>query len=366
MRQFLAKIVGRTPDKAEEKEVSGKQYRVVQDQLDSGPEQAAFTSRELAGTENLMENLRLYALGLERIRFKYGQEVVDTLYNTPSHLLSKKTAQESFCQKVGLTPLDFEQKMQEHYQQEGLDYVQLYEPEQEHTPVVEQLLLKIAAEIKLEQIKFELRDHNCLAERLKEGLASATRVGRSSEEIAGLQKELTELEGKNKALRNSLKAKFAFSLLNDLAQDINPAGERKENTEYASNWQEKLALYREELVKNRIYLDENFEGNTLQNEKALKLWQEIDQTIKERNSKRRDFAVTLEEAFRQNPEVGLAYYSGVVEEKNKEKAVANSVEDVTKDNEPRISVEEKWFKLRTQITAERQQKNLNNTEYGSR
>ncbi|HHY05801.1 MAG TPA: hypothetical protein GX532_02340 [Clostridia bacterium] len=201
----------------------------------------------------------------------------------------------------------------------------MYIPKENVDPAIkEELEQVIAAQAELEKIKFLVRDDNCSEEWLEKGVLLA-KTYRSAEEVAILKKMLAEAKAKGEGnfVRNKVKFKITHTILNDLASDINSGGERREKTKYASNWEKKLNLFKSELEKRGIYLDERYEGHRIHEAEIMQTWDKINEQVKNENTKARSFEKVLDEVLRKHPQIGLEYHSAVSEEQTGIKKTRN-------------------------------------------
>jgi hypothetical protein len=316
MKRFLTKIA---------EKLKGENKRESEDKLEVEPEpefefkplaeleKIEFSPRDCEKTRDFLENIRLYKEALEKIRYKYRLHILETYYMNSEELIRR----ENFCRRSNISPEGLERKINNLCAKNKIsDKKLLYILKEDVDPEIKKELEQtIAAEIKLEKIKFLGRDDNCFEERFNEGVALA-KAHRSPKEVDALEKMLEEnkVKGEGNRIRDGAKLMMTHVILNDIASDVNPSGERREGTEYASNWKKKLNLLKENLGEKGIYLDERYEGHQTYKDEIKQTWAEINEQVKEENAAKRSFEKILDEVFRKHPQIGLEYYCAVLEE----------------------------------------------------
>ena len=278
-------------------------------------EKTPFSPRDYERSSDLQEELRLYQESLEKIRAKYRAHVLDTYYINGEDLLRRESEREIFCLKVNISFQELEQKINNYCRKKKIPQQELYIPKENVDTLRSQELEEtIAAEAELEKIKFYAKNNNCSVELLEKGVDLAKKY-RSLEEVAMLEKMLAEVKTRGSKVRDSVNNLITNTILNDIIKDANLSGERREGTEYASNWQKKLDSFQKNLAEKRIYLDERYEGSSVFMAEAKQIWKETNDQIKAENAARRSFQKQLAEVLRKHPQIGIEYYSALAMEK---------------------------------------------------
>lgn len=321
MRKFLTDSLRRFRGKAPKEQAEAESFRL---KVATEPEivPLKFDPYDLEPLEDYRANLNLYHEALENIRAKYRPRVLKAFYVNGEKLLTKEAARNDFCQKVGLTPEELEKRIANYCQKNKIPYEEMYlqKPMEDIDPELKaELEQLIAAEIYIEKTKFSLRDDNFLADSLQESVALAIKVKRSDEEIAALQKAAAEVQEKGVGLflKHKVKGKMNHTLLKDLALDVNPLGERREHTDDASNWQKKLDLFVEKLMRKGIYLNQKLEGPLIFESEIMATWNEVNENVKAEVERKKSFDYVLESVLKKEPLIYLEYKAALHEEQNK-------------------------------------------------
>lgn len=357
MRKFLADSLRRFRKVTPKEQSEGQIFRL---KMVTEPEitPLKFDHRDLEPQEDYRANLNLYHEGLENIRAKYRSRVLKAFYVNGEELLATEVKRNDFCQKVGLTPEELERKIANYCQKNNISYEEMYllKPMEDVDQAVKVELEKlIADEIYIEKVKFNLRDNNFLKESLEKSVDLATAIGRSDAEVMALQKVVTNVQEKGigAVLRNGVKGKMTFTLLADLARDVNPLGERSDE----SNWQGKLDLFVDKLMRKGVYLDQKLEGAFVFEPEILATWDEVNEIIKTEAERKRGFERVLESALKKHPQVNLAYRAAVYEEQNQTGKTVESVK-TAKEN-IKISPEQKMAAIKMEQANIKKNKKIN-------
>jgi len=295
-------------------------------------EKIQFSPRDYERTSDLQEDLCFYQESLEKIRAKYRAHVLDTYYINGEDLLHRESEREIFCLKVNISAQELAQKINNYCQKRRIPQQELYIPKENVDPLRSAELEKtIAAEAELEKIKFHAKNKNCSVELLEKGVDLAKKY-RSLEEVALLEKMLAEVKTIRNQVRDSVNYLITNTILNDIIDDANLSGEKREGTEYASNWQKKMELFQKKLTEKRIYLDERYEGSGIFKVEIKQLWQEANDQIKAENAAKRSFQNQLAEVLRKHPQIGLEYYSALsMKQRELEQMETRTLEEYLQD-----------------------------------
>ena len=360
MRKFLTDSLRRFRGKAPKEQVEGKSFLL---KVATEPEivPLKFDSFDLEPLEDYRANLNLYHEALENIRAKYRPRVLKAFYVNGEELLSTEAARNDFCQKVGLRSEELEKKILNYCQKNKIPYEEMYlqKPLEDIDPELKaELEQLIAAEIYIEKTKFSLRDDNFLADSLQESVALAIKVKRSDEEIAALQKAAAEVQEKGVGLflKHKVKGKMNHTLLEDLARDVNPLGERREYTESASNWQKKLDLFVERLMRKGVYLNQKLEGSLVFEPEIMATWDEVNESVKAEVEQKRSFERVLEAVLKKHPQINLEYRAAIHDEQTKSDKTSQPAKTVKEDS--KVSPQQKMAEIKLQQEKARKNKQI--------